>query len=307
MITTLVVDDEPLTRSYLRQALETQGVSILGEAADGALALQLAEDLCPDLIVLDLDLKTPGLTGPQIGSALQRLDPVSLVAYVAGSAQHAVMAFEQGAMDYLVKPVAPERLAKMVARARSRLSDRQARREAERRALERATPAPRPRVPVCTPTAVRLIRIEEIDSIEAREKRVYVRTEDDEYRTDCSMSQLETVLPPDQFFRIHFSYLVKLERVEEILFLGNHRYAVRLTDNRRLPVGRNRYPALRERLGLDRVMNFEGRASVDEPEEAIAPSRNSSRAGRRRSLPHPDATGCPAPHRQTGFSQEPIG
>ena len=57
---------------------------------------------------------------------------------------------------------------------------------------------------------------------------------------------------------------MKLERVEELLFLGNHRYAVRLSDNRVLPVGRSRYPALRQRLGLDRVMNLEGRVPVDE-------------------------------------------
>ncbi len=265
MITTLIVDDEPLTRSYLRQALEAQGASILGEAEDGAQALQLAEDLCPDLILLDLDFKTPGLTGLEIGSALLGLDPGPLVAFVTGSSQHAVAAFELGALDYLVKPVAPDRLAKTVARARSRLIARRARREAQQRMLERTTPAPRRRVPVWAPSsAVRLIRIEEIDSIEAREKRVYVRTGDNEYCTDRTLSQLETLLPPDQFFRIHYLHLVRLERVEELLFLGNHRYAVRLSDNRVLPVGRSRYPALRQRLGLDCVMNLEGRVPVDE-------------------------------------------
>jgi DNA-binding LytR/AlgR family response regulator len=294
MITTLIVDDEPLTRSYLRQALEAQGVSILGEAEDGVQALQLAEALCPDLILLDLDFKTPGLTGLQVGSALLGLTPVPLVAFVTGSSQHAVTAFEQGALDYLVRPVAPDRLAKTVTRARSRLADRRARREAQQRTRERAAPAPRRRVPVWAPSAVRLIGIEEIDSIEAREKLVYVRTKDDEYRTDCSLSKLETVLPPDQFFRVHFSYLVKLERVEELLFLGNHRYAVRLSDNRVLPVGRSRYPALRQRLGLDRVMNLEGRLPGDEPEEALPQRRDGSRGGRYRSLPHPDAAEPPS-------------
>jgi DNA-binding LytR/AlgR family response regulator len=269
MITTLIVDDEPLTRSYLRQALEAQGVSILGEAASGAQALQLTKEFCPDLILLDLDFKTPGLMGLEIGSALLELTPVPLVAFVTGSTQHAVTAFELGALDYLVKPVAPDRLAKTVARARSRVIDRRARREAQQRAMARSAPAPRRRVPVWAPSAVRLIGIEEIDSIEAREKQVYVRTKDDEYRTDCSLSQLETLLPPDQFFRIHHSHLVKLERVEELLFLGNHRYAVRLSDDQVLPVGRSRYPALRQRLGLERVMDLEQTVTVAQPAQRL--------------------------------------
>ena len=98
-------------------------------------------------------------------------------------------------------------------------------------------------------------------------------------------------LPPDQFFRIHYLYLVKLERVEELLFLGNHRYAVRLSDNRVLPVGRSRYPALRQRLGLDRVMNLEGRVPLGEPEEALSQRGDGSTGNRRRPLPVPDATG----------------
>lgn len=293
MFTTLIVDDEPLMRSYLRQALEAQGLSVLGEAGDAALALQLAEDLCPDLVVLDLDFKTPGDTGLQVGSALLGLLPVPLVTFVTGSSQHAVAAFALGAMDYLVKPVAPDRLAKMVARARSRCADRRAREKAQQRERERAAPAPRLRVPVWTPQAVRLLRIEEIDSIEAREKRVYVRTEGTEYPTERTLSQLETVLPPDQFFRLHHAHLVNLERVEELLFLGNHRYAVRLSDNQVLPVGRSRYAALRQRLGIERVEKLGGRVPVDELEEGVPQIRDGSSGGLHRPSLHPEVTEYP--------------
>jgi DNA-binding LytR/AlgR family response regulator len=272
MFTTLIIADNPRTRTTLWEGLEAQGISILGEGGTGARGLQLARERRPDLVLLDLDLTAPGLTGLQVGVALQRLDPSPLVVFISASSQHAVTAFEQGVLDYLIKPLTPDRLVKTLVRARCRLADRRARREAQRRALERALAPPGRRVPVWTPSAVRLIRVEEIDSVETREQLVYVRAGDTEYRASCSLGRLESLLPPQQFLRIHNSHLVRLERVEELLFLGNHRYGVRLSDDRVLPVGRSRYPALRQRLGLDRTIEFGSRLPDNEPEEALFPA-----------------------------------
>ena len=96
-----------------------------------------------------------------------------------------------------------------------------------------------------------LIRVEEILCAVAREKRVFVCSKGGEYRTYYTLTQLETLLPQDQFLRIHDSCLVNLEEVEELIFLGNHAYEVRLSDYQRLPVGRTRYAELQRRLGLD--------------------------------------------------------
>lgn len=248
MLTALVVDDEPLARAHIRRALEAQGVSVLAEAPDGAQALQLAEDLRPDLLLLDVQM--PELTGLQVASALESLERAPLIVFLTAYSEHAAAAFEQGALDYLVKPVAPDRLAKMLARARASLAhpvhrpDRQG-------ALDQLLPSPLRRLPVRTTYAVRLLRIEEIDFALAREKRVFVRAKDEEYPTYYRLTQLETLLPPERFYRIHDSFLVNLDRIEELIFLGNHTYEVRLTDKQRLPVGRTRYAELRRRLGLE--------------------------------------------------------
>jgi DNA-binding LytR/AlgR family response regulator len=251
MITALVVDDEPLARAHIRRALEGQDVSVVGEAQDGAEALQLAEDLRPDLLLLDVQM--PELTGLQVASALQSLENAPLIVFLTAYSEHAVAAFEQGALDYLVKPVAPDRLAKMLARARASLCHPPADRPDPQPALEQLPPSPLRRLPVRTTYAVRLLRIEEIDFALAREKRVFVRTKDEEYPTYYRLTQLETLLPPERFYRIHDSFLVNLDRVEELIFLGNHTYEVRLTDKQRLPVGRTRYPELRRRLGLEAI------------------------------------------------------
>lgn len=251
-LTALIVDDEPLAREYLRRMLEEQGVVIVGEADGAARALQLAEDLRPRLLFLDIQM--PGLTGLQFAEALQQSTSDALIIFVTGYSEYAAQAFEQAALDYLMKPVSPVRLAKTLIRARERLSaGGAARDDAARRLAEQARrePSRLQRLPIRKDYAVLLVRLEEIRCAVARDKRVLVRTDDGgEHRTYYTLTQLEALLPPEQFLRIHDSAIVRLDTVEELLLLGNHTYAVRLSGNDQLPVGRTRYPILQERLGL---------------------------------------------------------
>lgn len=249
-MTALIVDDEPLARTHLRRLLEAQGIQVVGESENAAGALEMAEDLRPDLLLLDIQM--PGLSGMQIASALLYLDPAPVLIFVTGYSEHAVAAFEHQALDYLLKPVSAERLVKTLVRAREHLAHIQARKEARRRISEQATgAAPLRRLPVRADYVVHLLRVEEIICAVAREKRVFVRTKGGEYKTYYTLTHLEALLPKDRFLRIHDSCLVNLDQIEELLFLGNHAYEVRLSDNQRLPVGRARYAELQRRLGLD--------------------------------------------------------
>jgi len=250
MMTALIVDDEPLARVHLRRLLEAQGIQVVGEADNAAGALEQTEDLQPDLLFLDIQM--PGLTGMQMASALLYLYPAPLLIFDTGYSEHAVAAFEHDALDYLVKPVSADRLAKTLVRAREHLADVVARKETHQRISEHAAEtAPLRRLPVRADYVVHLIRVEEIICAVAREKRVFVRTQGGEYKTYYTLTHLEALLPKDHFLRIHDSCLVNLDQVEELLFLGNHAYEVRLSNNQRLPVGRTRYTELQRRLGLD--------------------------------------------------------
>lgn len=254
MTTCLIVDDEPMARVHLRHLLESLGERVIGEADNAATALQMAEDLRPDLLFLDI--RMPGLSGMQAADVLLHLEPAPLVVFVTGFSEHAAQAFEQDTLDYIVKPVSAERLAKTLARARARLADAGARAAAARSVQSLAGQMPLRRLPIRGDYAVRLVRVEEILYAAAREKRVFVRTQDSgEYRTYYTLTYLESVLPQEQFLRIHDSYIVLVDAVEELLFLGNHAYEIRLTDGQRLPVGRTRYPELQRRLGLDSALS----------------------------------------------------
>ncbi|HLJ57318.1 MAG TPA: response regulator, partial [Chthonomonadaceae bacterium] len=122
IVDTLIADDEMLARAHLRRMLEAQGETVVGEAEDVADLLKKAIDLRPDLIFLDI--RMPGASGMEAAAALHALQNPPLIVFVTGYSEHALAAFERNAMDYLLKPVAPERLAKSLERARERLSDR---------------------------------------------------------------------------------------------------------------------------------------------------------------------------------------
>lgn len=240
----LIVDDEPLARAYLRRLLEEHSdVEVLGEAESAARALPLAEDLAPDVIFLDIQM--PGLTGLQLAEALRQSCPKVLVAFVTGYSEHAVTAFEHAALDYLVKPVGSERLARTLERVRERLASG---------AVEGPEPelplTPLKRLPIRRDYSVLLPRVEEVRCAVAQDKRVVVRTAAGEFRTYYTLAQLEKLLPPELFLRVHDSAIVNLEAVEELLYLGSHAYAIRLAGDVQIPVSRTRFSVLQERLGV---------------------------------------------------------
>jgi len=249
MITVIIAEDEPLARARLRRLLEPLDVQIIGEAENGANALQLAEDLRPD--VLFLDIQMPGAGGMEVADALLHLEPAPLVVFVTGYSQYAVEAFERDALDYLTKPVTAARLEVALARARARLEDRLARDHVRRIAGDSHAKEPSLRcLPIRGAYAVKFVPVPQIVCAIARDKRVFVHTKDGEFRTYYTLTQLETLLPADRFLRIHDSSVVNTESIVQLDFLGDHVYEVRLTNGQALRVGRTRYPELQRRLGL---------------------------------------------------------
>ncbi len=244
-----IADDEPLARSHLRHVLEPLGVKIVGEAQNGLEALQLTEDLKPD--VLFLDIQMPGISGMQLATALLHLDDPPIIVFVTGYSEHALTAFETDALDYIVKPAATERVARTVEKARQRLADINMRKVSANLILEKSKETPMTRIAVREGYSVHLVRVEDVYCATARNRRVYIWTEAREFRTYYSLTQLEEMLPRQQFVRVHDSAIVSLDRVEEIILLGNHSYMVRLSNSHQIPVGRSRYAELQRRLGMD--------------------------------------------------------
>ena len=237
-MTAIIADDEHLSRALMRKLLREEEVEVLAEAESGAEALRLCDELKPDLLFCDI--RMPDLNGLETAAALTQLECPPVLIFVTGFSEHAAEAFEKAAFDYILKPVHAERLRVTLERTRKSLATR----------LPDPILTPLKRLPIRTDYALRLLKVEDIVCALTKQKRVFVHTASEEFKTNYTLTQLEQILPRESFMRIHASALARVEAVEEINFLGNHTYDVRLSNGVIAPVGRGQYAELQRRLGL---------------------------------------------------------
>lgn len=204
----LMVDDERAARARLRRLLEAEpGVTIVAECADGAAAISGADLLRPDLLLLDVQM--PGMDGFDVLAGLPA-DYAPAVVFVTAHDAHAVRAFETCALDYLLKPVSPPRLARALARVR----EHRARIEAA--APRPAEPAAVRRFTVRGSHRVSIVEADEIDWIEAAGNYAILHTPTGNHILRETMTALEESLPATAFMRVNRGVIVRLARVREI-------------------------------------------------------------------------------------------
>jgi len=205
----LLVDDEPLARQRLHDLLQGMSdINVVGEAADGRAACELAAELQPDVVLLDISM--PVMDGLEAARHLAGLAHPPAIVFCTAFDEHALAAFEAGAIDYLLKPVRSERLAEALGRAR---------RFTRERAAEVAAhlPPAKRRSHLCARLrgSVRLIPIEDIYYLQAEEKYVVVHHARGEDLIEESLKSLETEFA-ERFLRIHRNCLVAKDELQEL-------------------------------------------------------------------------------------------
>ena len=198
---TLIVDDEAPARVRLRRILEElDGCVVSGEAANGREALQLAAQLQPDVLLLDI--RMPEMDGLEAARHLQSLEQPPAVIFTTAYNDYAVQAFETHAVDYLLKPVRRERLADALQHARL-LTRLQA------KALYEASEAPASRTRICASVrgSLQLIEVDDIRYFQADQKYITVVTPDGEILIEETLKALEEEFAA-RFLRIHRNALV---------------------------------------------------------------------------------------------------
>jgi two-component system, LytTR family, response regulator LytT len=230
----LLVDDEAPARSELRYLLEAHPeIEVVGEAASAAEAVELARSLRYDVVFLDVEM--PGASGLEAAPQVRdRGDPPAVV-FVTAHAEYAVDAFAVEAFDYLLKPVDPDRLQRVVERLRER---------------SRENAAPVDKVAVVASGGSELLDHDQIHYVQAEGDYSRVHTYDRAYLSTASLGELEERLGA-RFARIHRSYLVNLAKVAGVRRTSD-RFRVQLADQARteLDVSRRQSREIRERLGL---------------------------------------------------------
>lgn len=229
----LVVDDEEASRRDLFSLLVREGVEV-EEAASAEEALERLRSDPFDAVFLDI--RMPGLTGLEAVRVLQDLPDPPLVVFVTAYPDHALDAFEEEALDYLVKPVAPARLRRTLER------------------LERWRRESIPlleKIPVPLGDRTLLLDTREIRYVSASGDTTSLATYDASYTTRYTLRELRRRLGP-RFLQVHRSYLVNLDHIVEVVPFFKGTFLLRLNDRgrTRIPVSRREAARLRLLLGL---------------------------------------------------------
>ncbi|HXV87313.1 MAG TPA: LytTR family DNA-binding domain-containing protein [Gemmatimonadales bacterium] len=243
-VSAVIADDEPIARAGLRDMLAAvEWVTCVGEAGSGPDAVLAINRLRPNLVFLDIQM--PGLLGTEV---LQQVEHHPVVVFTTAYAQHAVTAFELGALDYLLKPFGPERLAATLARVRTALGE-PASTHALHRLSESMSQGPINRLFVRSGATIIPVPVREVLWFEARGDYVAAHLAAGRHLLHLSLNRLEARLDPARFTRIHRTHIVNLDHVTAFRRLRKGHLVAELSGGARLAVSRNRAREIRE-LGV---------------------------------------------------------
>ncbi len=227
----LIADDEPIAREILREHVDAiAGLEFAGEASTGTEAISRIFDLRPDVVLLDLQM--PELDGLAVVRSLSG-DRSPLIIFVTAYENHALAAFEVGAIDYLLKPVRRERLEKAIEKAR--------------RQLKPVPPAETLRKIVGRRgTDLYLLDPAEIVAFTADGELVHIVTTAQRYLSDHSLKALEEKLDQARFRRIHRSTIINTDHIRRISPLSSKRWLLKMSNNFEAVVSKRLASAIRD-------------------------------------------------------------
>jgi DNA-binding LytR/AlgR family response regulator len=257
MLRCFIADDEPLARERLKRLLSPlAGVSVVGEAADGATTLAELSTCSPDVLLLDIQM--PELDGLAVASELATRETSPIIIFVTAYDEHALAAFEVAALDYLVKPVSAERLEAAIERARracksAAAETRPALPEQLATLLAQLGPGAAPRR-MAVRCGAKLVVFDpsRAHALVARDHDSAIVTDTGELLADDPLERLARRFDPSLFIRVHRSAYINLALLAELAHEGDRRYVAVLADaaRTRIPISRERLPALKAALGL---------------------------------------------------------
>lgn len=228
----LIADDEPLARQVLREHVEAiPGLEIAGEASTGAQTLQRILELKPDVVLLDMQM--PELDGLATVRSLRGERP-PLIIFVTAHQQHAVEAFEVGAVDYLLKPVRQERLEKAIEKARRHLP-----------ASSTAAAGPR-KIVGRRGSDMYLLDPGEIVAFQAEGELVHIVTAAQRYLSDDSLKALEETLARPHFRRVHRATIINTDHIRKISPLSSKRWLLTMSNGFEAVVSKRLAGSIRE-------------------------------------------------------------
>lgn len=251
----IIIDDEPLARSVVKEHLQKHPqLELVEECNNGLEGLKAIQEHNPDLIFLDIQM--PKINGFEM---LELIDQPPAVIFTTAFDEYAIKAFETHAIDYLLKPFTQERFDKAVQKFLPGLvtrpgADQQtlANEKATQDLLETASlsPAQSQRIVVKNGSKIKIIPAQDIFYLEAADDYVKIHTKEGYFLKNKTMSHFEQVLDTQHFVRSHRSYIINIQQITRIDPYEKDSHIAILRSGVKVPVSRNGYGKLRQVLGL---------------------------------------------------------
>lgn len=240
MIRTIIIDDEPLAAGIVREFLaEFPQFEIIDQCEDGFQAMKAIQKHQPDLLFLDVQM--PKITGFEL---LELLDEPPAVIFTTAFDQYALKAFDAQAVDYLLKPFSQDRFRQAIERFLS-TQEKEIDTSGIQDMAEKSN-----RLVVRVKNEIKIVPVAEVMYFESQDDYIAIHTDSGNFLKKMTMKSLEESLSPDQFARIHRSYMLNLNQITRIEPYERDSYLVFLKNGEKLPVSKTGYARLRQVLGL---------------------------------------------------------
>jgi two-component system, LytTR family, response regulator len=241
----IIVEDEKPARDLIRKYMEDFPVlELIGEYDNGFDGLKAINELLPDAILLDVQM--PKLTGFEM---LEVLDHQPEIIFTTAYDQYAIRAFEQNAVDYLLKPFSKDRFGEAVRKLEEKFESRSSGSGIEKIRMHlQESEEILHRVVIKKSDRIHVISTDHINYLEAQDDYVMIYTDEGRFLKQQTMKYFEKHLDPEQFIRVHRSYIANIACIERIEPYEKTNYILILKDGKKVPVSRNGMQVLREIL-----------------------------------------------------------
>lgn len=245
-IKAIIIEDEELGRDLIKNYLKDNGqIDIIGECENGFEGIKSIQELKPDLIFLDIQM--PKLNGFEM---LEILDEKPEIIFTTAYNQYAIQAFELNAIDYLLKPFSKERLLDALAKAAQRIFSKEKQDQKINKLIQHPLDEILERVVVKSNHKISVIPVEKIRYLEAQDDYVMIYTYEGKHLKQATMKYFEQHLDPKHFMRVHRSYIVRLDQVNQLEPYGKDSYVAKLKDGPAVRISKSGFKALKGKLNF---------------------------------------------------------
>jgi len=254
MIKTMIVEDEKLARDELKFLIEKDpDLEVLYEIADGKKALKLLKENSVDLLFLDIQI--PGVSGIEIARILNKQKNSSYIIFTTAYDEYAVEAFQLSAVDYLLKPISDQRLKESLERAKKEINTNHNFNQKLDNLFANLNNSKQKeclnKIAVMEKDYYLMLNFADIYYFSTKDKKVWAHCHKKSYMTSFQLKELEKMLP-EQFFRIHKSYIVNLKHIKAVIPWFKGKYQVLMEDysEHKIPVSRSKVDQINKLLNL---------------------------------------------------------